>query len=84
MAHVLRNSLFKYYVEGARALHELLSGIRQAQARFEPSDFGKAMDLLEQDLLVGLQKRFEEYGPKAPPEVLEQFHRIILEANFKK
>jgi hypothetical protein len=84
MAYVLPKSLFKYYVEGARTLARLIDGMRQSQARFEPSDFGKAMDLLEHDLLVGLQKRFEEYGPKASPEVLKQFHRMILEANFKK
>jgi hypothetical protein len=76
--------LFKYYLEGARALHGLLSRVRQNQSPYEPSDFGKAMDLLEADLLAGVQKRFEEYGPKASPAVLKQFQRMILEANFKK
>jgi hypothetical protein len=71
-------------LEGARALHCLLSRVRQNQSPYEPSDFGKAMDLLEHDLLAGLQKRFEEYGPKASPAALKQFQRMILEANFKK
>jgi hypothetical protein len=77
-------SLFKYYVEGARTIYGLIKASRQSQAAFEPSDFGRAMDLLEQDLLAGVQKRFEEYGPKASPAVLKQFHQMILEANFKK
>jgi hypothetical protein len=78
------NLLFKYYVEGARTLHLCIEHMRVTQAPFEPSNFGRAMDLLEQDLLMGLQKRFEEYGPKASPAVLNQFHQMILEANFKK
>jgi hypothetical protein len=78
------NLLFKYYVEGARTLHLCIEHMRVTQAPFEPSDFGRAMDLLEQDLLAGLQKRFEEYRRKASPTLIKQFHQMILEANFKK
>jgi hypothetical protein len=74
-------SLFKYYVEGARTIYGVIKASRESQAPFEPSDFGKAMDLLEHDLLIGIQKRFQQYGPKGSPAALKQFLRMFLEAN---
>jgi hypothetical protein len=69
----------KYYREAARVLFWVLNLMRAAQKDIDPKlPFIRAMNHLEDDLLLGLRKRFcRIFQAGASPAVLKEFERLI-------
>jgi hypothetical protein len=69
----------KYYREGARVLFFCINSMRAAQKDIDPKlPFSRAMNQLEDDLLLGLRKRFcGIFHAGASPAVLKEFERLI-------
>jgi hypothetical protein len=69
----------KYYREAARVLFFCINSMRAAQKDIEPKlPFNRAMNLLEDDLLFGLRRRFcRIFHAGASPAVLKEFEHLI-------